>query len=110
MTHPHYSSRATAEITPGDWRWGLASLLVLALMRAASASAAGVVGTGTPQSCTEAALDAALAGGGSITFNCGTSSATLTLTTTKTIGVDTSLDGGGLITLSGGGRVEVFVV
>jgi len=72
--------------------------------------AAGVVGTGRPESCTEAALDAALVGGGRVAFNCGASPFTFTLTTSRTIEVDTSLDGGGLITLSGGGTVEVLVV
>jgi hypothetical protein len=33
--------------------------------------AAGVVGTGTPATCTESAFDTALTGGGSVTFNCG---------------------------------------
>ena len=32
---------------------------------------AGVVGDGTPGSCSEATLTAALATGGTITFNCG---------------------------------------
>src|SRR3954471_17944461 len=38
---------------------------------AETAHAAGVVGNGTSISCTEAALTSALAGGGTITFNCG---------------------------------------
>ena len=37
------------------------------------AAAAEVVGSGTPGSCTAAALEAALIGGGSITFSCGLS-------------------------------------
>lgn len=56
--------------------------------------AGGVVGTGSAVSCTEAALDAALAGGGSVTFNCGPDPATITVTSTKTIYVDTAIDGG----------------
>jgi hypothetical protein len=36
-----------------------------------SARAAGVVGDGTPGSCTTAALTAALSGGGLVTFDCG---------------------------------------
>ena len=48
-----------------------AVLLVVALLRAQPVVAAGVVGTGRPGSCTEAALDAALAGGGMVTFDCG---------------------------------------
>ncbi len=37
----------------------------------ASLQAAGVVGTGTPGSCTQTALTTALTGGGTVTFNCG---------------------------------------
>ncbi len=74
------------------------------------ALAAGAVGTGIPSSCTEAALDAALAGGGTVTFNCGASPVTITVTSPKTIAKKTSLDGGGLVTLSGGGTSQVFLV
>ena len=70
--------------------------------------AAGVVGTGTPASCTEAALDTALAGGGTVTFNCGTSVHTIPLTSNKTISASTTVDGGGLITLTGSAyRIEI---
>jgi len=78
-----------------------------------SAWAAGVVGTGTPDSCTDAALDAALAGGGLVTFNCGSDRATIDISTgtgTKTIAADTIIDGGGLTTISGGNRARVFFV
>lgn len=74
------------------------------------ARAGGVVGTGTPDTCTEAALDAALAGGGSVTFDCGASPLTLTVSTARTIAVPTSIDGGGLITISGGGSTLIFAV
>ena len=82
--------------------------LCAALVCAAPAYAA-VVGTGTPASCTEAALDAALAGGGSVTFNCG-GTATIMLTTTKVLNVATSIDGAGLITLDGDSGVQHFVL
>jgi len=61
--------------------------------------AAGVGGTGTAVSCTEAALDAALAGSGLVTFDCGPEPVTITLTQQKTISSDTTVDGGGLVTL-----------
>jgi predicted outer membrane repeat protein len=97
--------------------------VVVALLLLASFSqgalAGGVVGTGTPDSCTEAALNAALgcgappvsncAGGGTVTFNCG-GAATITVTSTKTISADTTIDGGGVITISGGNSVGVFSV
>src|SRR5262245_9072843 len=67
----------------------------------------GVVGSGTADSCTDAALDAALAGGGVVTFDCG-GSATINISMgsgTKTIAADTTIDGGGEITISGGHAV-----
>jgi len=45
--------------------WARAPVLLFA---ARPAAAAGVVGNCTPQSCTEAALDAALAGGGLVSL------------------------------------------
>ncbi|NJO00029.1 MAG: hypothetical protein HC875_40920 [Anaerolineales bacterium] len=74
--------------------------LMVALLRPNLAYAGGVVGNGTPDSCTEAALNAALAGGGLVTFNCG-GAATIAFTYYKTIEADTTIDGGGVITLSG---------
>src|SRR5437762_13510753 len=55
------------------------ALLVFAMFAATPSALACVVGTGTSASCTEAALDACLAGGGSVTFNCG-GAATITVT------------------------------
>ena len=86
----------------------LVVLLVLALLLMAEpAQGAGVVGSGTPASCTEAALTAALAGGGSVSFNCG-GSHTITLTSEKTVNNSTTIDGGGQITLNGGGSTRLF--
>ena len=67
--------------TARDRHWAVHSpcCWALALMRATSVLAAGVVGDGTPESCTEAALDTTLAGGGTVTFNCG-GTATITVT------------------------------
>jgi hypothetical protein len=70
----------------------------------------GVVGTGTPASCTEAALDAALAAFASLTFNCGPASHTLVISDQKTITEDRTIDGGGLITLSTNGADRLFYV
>jgi parallel beta helix pectate lyase-like protein len=77
-----------------------------------TAWATAVVGTGTAASCTDAALNAALAGGGLVTFDCG-GPATIDVSTgtgTKTITADTTIDGGGLITISGGSSVRVLSV
>ena len=75
--------------------------------RPAAVFAGGVVGTGTSGSCTEAALKAAVAGGGTVTFNCG-SSATITLTNDVVVAKDTVIDGGGRITISGNNVTRVF--
>jgi hypothetical protein len=68
------------------------------------------VGTGTAASCTEAALSAALTTGGVVTFDCG--AAPVSITVTKTIelpfDVDTVIDGGGTITIDGGGAVRIL--
>ncbi len=78
-------------------------------LAAIPAQAAGVVGVGTPASCTEAALNAALAGGGAITFNCGPDLHTITLSSQKSITADTALDGGGKIALSAHGSRHFLV-
>ena len=87
------------------------ALLALAFALAAPTPslAAGVVGSGTPASCTESAFDAALSGGGVVTFNCG-GAATIQLTFIKQIAADTEIDGGGLITLraTNGYHFQVF--
>ncbi len=70
----------------------------------------GVVGTGTPGSCTETALNARLNGGGTVTFNCGTDTYTITVTSGKEISINTTIDGGSKITLSGGGTSKIFTV
>jgi hypothetical protein len=66
-----------------------------------------VIGTGTPESCTSAAVVAAVALGGVITFSCGPDPVTIVLQATAKVRNDTGpeivLDGGGLVTLSGGG-------
>ena len=72
-----------------------------------------VVGKGTAASCTDAALNAGLTGGGVVTFNCGGGLVTIDISTgtgTKTISADTTIDGGSLITISGGNSVGVFSV
>jgi predicted outer membrane repeat protein len=69
---------------------------------ALAVAAAAVVGNGTPESCTEAALDAALAGGGTITFNCGSAAVKIPITSGKAIVHETTIDGGNLITITDG--------
>lgn len=70
-----------------------------------------VVGSGTPASCTSQAVVAAVARGGVITFDCGPNPVTITMAATAKV-VNTSprvvLDGGGLVTLSGGGQRRIL--
>ena len=95
---------------------GLATMVSVALVGQHIAQAAGVVGTGTPASCTDAALNTALTGGGLVTFDCGVGAVSIDIspgaggTGTKTISSDTTIDGGGVITISGGHSVRVFSV
>ncbi len=86
-------------------------VLLLFVLCPALAGAAGVVGNGTPGSCTEAALNAALTGGGVVTFSCG-GAATIPITSTKTISaaLPTDVDGGGLVTLDAQDAVRIFSV
>jgi len=70
-----------------------------------------VIGNGTPASCTSAAVVAAVAAGGVITFSRGPSPVTITMTGTATVGTGSHLvvvDGGGKVTLSGGGKTEIL--
>ena len=70
-----------------------------------------VVGTGTPASCTGAAVVAAVAQGGITTFNCGPNPVTITLSSTAKVfndKPDVTLDGGGKVTLSGGDTVRIL--
>jgi hypothetical protein len=72
-----------------------------------------VIGRGTPASCTPAAVVAAVAAGGVITFSCGQDPVTITMTATATVPAGSRLvvlDGGGKVTLSGGGTTEILSV
>lgn len=71
-----------------------------------------VIGDGTPASCTGDAVIDAVAKGGIITFDCGPDPITITLDRPAKIFNDTGpeivIDGGGLVTLSGGGRTRIL--
>ena len=82
-----------------------------------------VIGTGTPASCTPARVAAAVRTGGNISFNCGPNPVTIVLDRTLfTCNTNTCkhpwegglalttmrLDGGGLVTLSGGGLRGIY--
>jgi hypothetical protein len=70
-----------------------------------------VVGRGTPASCTSAAVVAAVAAGGVIRFSCGPRPVVIVLTRTAKVRNTSPLvviDGGGLVTLSGGGARRIL--
>lgn len=90
----------------------MARRALLLLLGSRLALAAGVVGDGTPGSCSEAALHAALSGGGPVTFSCGGGPVTIPVSATKTVSAatPTDVDGGGLVTLDGQDAVRIFYV
>jgi hypothetical protein len=70
-----------------------------------------VIGNGRPASCTSAAVVRDVAAGGIITFNCGPKPVTIVMTSTASVIKVRHLvvlDGGGLITLSGGGKRRIL--
>jgi hypothetical protein len=71
-----------------------------------------VIGTGTPESCTSKAFVEAVWKGGVITFSCGSAPVTIELEATAEInnkgGKDVVIDGGGKVTLSGGGAHRIL--
>ncbi len=71
-----------------------------------------VIGNGTPASCTSEAVVNAVARGGIITFNCGPRPHTIVMTETAKVVNNTGpgivIDGGGLVTLSGGGTKRIL--
>jgi hypothetical protein len=70
-----------------------------------------VVGNGTAASCSASAVIDAVAEGGVITFDCGPDPLVITLDRPAKVRndrPDVVLDGGGLVTLSGGGRSRIL--
>ena len=71
-----------------------------------------IIGTGTPESCTAEAFIAAVAKGGTIVFNGGSEPFTITLDRPAKVfnnqNPDVVIDGGGLVTLSGGDKTRIL--
>jgi hypothetical protein len=71
-----------------------------------------VIGDGTPEGCTADAFVEAVARGGVIVFDCGPNPVVITLDRTAKVfndqNPDIVIDGGGKVTLSGGGRVRIL--
>ena len=68
------------------------------------------VGNGTPGSCTEAALRAAIASNDVVRFACGANPVTIPISAQIDLPTDRQLviDGGGTVTLDGGNRTRIF--
>jgi predicted outer membrane repeat protein len=84
----------------------------LLFLSAVPAFATTVVGTGTPASCTEASLNAAIneanATFGIVTFDCGPAQKTILLSSEKPLANGVIIDGGGKIVLSGQDSTRIF--
>jgi hypothetical protein len=92
--------------------FGIAMAFLTLGARALPARAAGTVGDGTPESCTDTAFLDALTGGGPVLFDCGPNPVTFTLYVGDGINPEpnTTIDGGtlGRIILSGDGSERLF--
>ena len=99
---------AAAEITARSS--GAAQICTPPLEAASTAGVPASVGDGTPQSCTEAALRAAVASQSVVTFNCGAGPVAIGIESTIELPTDRSIviDGGNKVTLDGLGRTRIF--
>jgi predicted outer membrane repeat protein len=103
----------TGTVTPGTDGGGVsppAATCAAPIHAADVSNPTTVVGTGTAASCTASSLSAALTRGGVVTFDCGSAGATITVTSTIELptGIDTVIDGGGVVTIDGGGSVRIL--
>ena len=73
-----------------------------------TSSPTSIVGNGSAASCTEAALRSAIATGGVITFDCGAAAVSIPIAAEIPVAHDTTLDGNGKVTLSGGGTSRIL--
>jgi len=90
--------------------WGICALVLLLIAPLAGRiQAAGVVGNGTPESCTQEALQNVLNSGGLVTFDCG-GAHTINITSPRMISDTITIDGAGLITLDGGGVTIILQI
>lgn len=70
-----------------------------------------IIGDGTPESCTCDKVVDAVAQGGTIVFDCGPDPVTITMDKPAKVfndNPDIVIDGGGLVTLSGGGKTRIL--
>lgn len=87
---------------------GIIAFTLATLLLAAMAGFAPQHARATSYPCTLAGLNAAITAGGSVTFGC--SVPTVITTSEQAFTQNTTLDGGGLLTVSGGNLSRVFTV
>jgi predicted outer membrane repeat protein len=83
--------------------------VAFSLFAPASLQAAGVVGNGSAAGCTSAALASALDGGGTVSFNCGSTPITIGIGEQQ-IKANTVINGDSRVTLSGANANRLFNV
>ncbi len=86
----------------------VAALVAICLPVNTGPAAQALAITSVVTDCTESALRAVVANGGLITFSCGTAPVTITLSTELQVAKDTNIDGGNLVTISGGNTTRIF--
>ncbi len=90
--------------------WGVLALILILAAPLTQVQAGGVVGNGTPSSCTQEALQSRLNSGGLVTFNCGSSPHTINITSPRIISATTTIDGNGRITLNGSNQSIILKI
>lgn len=91
--------------------WKSLAAGLLAAVTATGTGSAHVIGHGAPGGCTSEAVVAAVARGGVVTFDCGPAPVTIRMRRTAKVRNTNPvlvLDGGGLVTLDGGGRRRIL--
>ena len=84
-------------------------LAVIGVLFSSTFALAGVVGSGTPSSCTQAALVSQIVAGGTVTFNCGAGPQSIAFPSVSYIlasNPPVTIDGGDTITIDGTGTTN----
>jgi hypothetical protein len=104
------SAGDAAPPTPAPAPAPTAGMCTPSVAAADTSGAAATVGDGSPASCTEAALNAAVQSSSVVKFNCGAAPATIAVSNTINVptGRDTVIDGENRITLDGGGSARIL--
>src|SRR5689334_1276720 len=91
-------------------RWHILVALVVAFLSIRGALPVRASGGVVSDCSSDAQFSSLLATGGTISFNCGAGPHTILITSQKSINFDTTIDGGGTITLDGQNMYRLFDV